>query len=183
MPRPINAILQQVGLANLLWNRVEDLWYLYFTCLLPGAERPKVDAIYRSLDSGNRKRALILNVAAESLAEGSTQLTHLRTLIAKTNDLAAVRNALMHGQYELVSDSEVTTLRIARGGDSTKPNRLGFVPLDRELNNLLTEAKQLIAEIEGLLPAVKPPPGVESVLTTVAWVQLLEEALAAESTQ
>jgi hypothetical protein len=180
MQRPISGVLQQVGLANLLWNRVEDLWYLYFTCLLPGAERQKIDAIYRSVDSGNRKRALILNVAAQSVEEGSPELIHLRALVAKTNDLAGIRNALIHGHYQLVSESGTATLRIARGGDQAKPNRLGFLPLHEELSKLLVAAKGLIAEVEGLLPRVSPPPEISSVLTTVAWVQLLDEALAAE---
>ena len=57
MASPISRTLQQVGLSNLLWNRVEVLWYLYFTLQ---------HARYRALcaQCARQIKRLIVNVRA-----------------------------------------------------------------------------------------------------------------------
>jgi hypothetical protein len=182
VPIRINQTLQSIGLANLLWNRVEVQWYLYFTCLLPGTERAQVDAIYRSIETGSRKRTLIVSVASQNYSAESDELVRVKALVSRTNDAAVIRNALVHGDYQLAEDGEVLGLRIARGGDHSKANKLGFVSLEKELPVFIETLKALISEVESLLPTPPAPlPGVADVMSAVQWVQLLGELVAADT--
>ncbi|HEY6897384.1 MAG TPA: hypothetical protein VI279_08975 [Rhodocyclaceae bacterium] len=181
MVSQIGHTLKQVGFANLLWNKVEVLWYLYFTVLMRETERPRVDAIYRSHDTGNKKRALILTVAEQVLKSNVPGLAEVREAIRRTNEAARTRNALMHADFHLVMDGGTVNVAVSRGGDHSKPNSLGGVELDRALSEFIGTLKVLVAEVEHLLPPQPPmPPGVPGMLTSVGWVTLLEQAIASE---
>ena len=84
----ISRTLQALGYANLLWSRVEVLWYLYFTTLLPDTPRPAIDALYRSHETGNRKRLLISSLVALVHADGSAELAAFRAAMAQTGQAA-----------------------------------------------------------------------------------------------
>ncbi len=176
MASQIGLTLQKIGFANLLWNKVELLWYLYFTTLLQETSRGKTDAIYRALDTGNKKRTLILSVAIESLREDSTDYARLKQAVNHTNDMAKIRNALIHADFHLTMENSTINIGISRGGDHAKPNRLGFLELDSTLSEFIENLKSHIGEIEKLLPQQPPlPPGMSVPLTTARWINLLEE--------
>ena len=143
--------------------------------------RAEVDAIYRSHDTGNKKRALIAAVAPEVLKDDLVALEAVRELIGRTNDAARTRNALIHADFHISADDGVIDIGIAPGGDHSKKNHLAGQALSDELSRFLATLKALVSDVEGLLPAGSAmPPGLPGLLTTVRWVQLLEHALASE---
>lgn len=181
MPSRIGQTLKEIGLANLLWNKLEVLWYLYFTVVMEHTGRAETDAIYRSHDTGNKKRALIAAVASEVLKADLVTLEAVRELIRLTNDAAMTRNALIHADFHISEYGGVVDIGISRGGDHTKKNRLAGQALSDELSRFLATLKALVSDVEGLLPAGPVmPSGLPGMLTTVRWVQLLEQALASE---
>ncbi len=182
MNSQIGRTLQQIGFANLLWNKIEVLWYLYFTVLLKGTSRAQTDAIYRSLDTGNKKRGLILSVSAETLQDNSPDLAKVRDAMRRTNEAATARNSLIHADFHLTMDNGTTNIGISRGGDHSKPNRLASLELDAALSNFIRTLKSLVEEVESLLPSEPAmPPGVPFVpLTSVRFVQWLEDLIATE---
>lgn len=182
MNSQIGHTLKQVGYANLLWNKLELLWYLYFTVLMQTTPRTQVDAIYRSHDTGNKKRTLILTVAEQVLKEDLSALENARDVIRRTNEAARKRNSLMHADFHLVfGDDGFANMAISPGGDHSKPNSLGGVELDKALAEIIRMLKGLVVEVENLLP---PAPmttlGLPMVLTSEAFLSLLEQALATE---
>jgi hypothetical protein len=181
MVSQIGHTLKQVGFANLLWNKVELLWHLYFTFLMRDTERAQVDAIYRSHDTGNKKRALILTLAEQALTADPPALAKVRDTVRRTNNAARTRNALMHADFGLVADAGIVNIAISRGGSHSKPNSLGGIELDKALSEFIQDLKALVGEVESLLPAEPPmPSGVPGMLTSIRWLTLLEQALASE---
>ena len=174
----IGQTLRQIGFANLLWNKLEELWYLYFTLLMQETARSQVDAIYRSHDTGNKKRALISSVASEVLAHDLPLLEVVRERIGRTNDAASTRNALIHADFGIVEDHGVVDLVIASGGSHSKKNRLGGQDLSDELVKFVGSLKTLVNDVEGLLPAEPDrPAGFPGILTTAKFVEILDHAL------
>jgi hypothetical protein len=181
MPSRIGHTLKEIGLANLLWNKLEVLWYLYFTVLMNGTGRSQVDAIYRSHDTGNKKRSLIGSVASEVLKSDHPALEVVRALIGRTNDAASTRNALVHADFYISEEDGVVDIGISPGGDHAKKNRLAGQELSDELSKFISTLKALVSDLEDLLPTGPAmPPGIPGPLTTVQWVRLLENALASE---
>lgn len=181
MSSRIGQTLKEIGFANLLWNKLEVLWYLYFTVVMERIGRAEIDAIYRSHDTGNKKRALIAAVASEVLKSDLVALEAVLKLIRCTNDAASTRNALIHADFQISEDGGVVDIGISLGGDHSKKNRLAGQALSEELSRFLATLKVLVSDVEGLLPAGPVmPPGLPRLLTSVRWVQLLEHALASE---
>lgn len=181
MPSRIGQTLKEIGLANLLWNKLEVLWYLYFTVVMERTGRAEIDAIYRSHDTGKKKRVLIAAVASEVLKADFVALAAVRELICRTNDAASTRNALIHADFHISEDGGVVDIGISPGGDHSKKNRLAGQALSDELSRFLATLKSLVSDVEVLLPAGSAtPPGLPGLLTTVRWVQLLEHALVSE---
>lgn len=181
MKSVVGQTLKQIGLANLLWNKLEVLWYLYFTVLMHGTGRPQVDAIYRSHDTGHKKRSLIASVADEVLKDDLSRLQAARKLIGRTNEAASTRNALIHADFHIRVDDEVANIGIAPGGDHSKKNRLAGQELTDELSTFVSTLKTLVEEVEALLPAPPSMPHGSAPLTTARWLSLLDEALASEN--
>jgi hypothetical protein len=181
MPSRIGQTLKEIGLANLLWNKLEVLWYLYFTVLMRGTGRSEVDAIYRSHDTGNKKRALVASIASEVLKCDLLALEAVRELIRRTNEAASTRNALIHADFHISEDCGVVNIVVSPGGDHSKKNRLAGQALSDELSKFVATLKALVTDVEGLLPAGPVTPlEVPGMLTTVQWVQILEHAIASE---
>jgi hypothetical protein len=181
MASRIGLTLKEIGLANLLWNNLEVLWYLYFTLLMSGTGRSQIDAIYRSHDTGNKKRTLIGSVASEVLKGDLPALEVVGALIGRTNNAASTRNALIHANFYISSEDGVVDIGISPGGDHSKKNRLAGKELSDELSKFIATLKLLVNDVEGLLPAGPAmPAGIPGLLTTVQWVRLLENALASE---
>lgn len=181
MVSQIGRTLQQVGFANLLWNKVEHLWYLYYTVLTAGSSRKDSDARYRGRGTGNKKRALILATAREALRGRPAAFENVQAIANRTDDAAVTRNALMHGDFHVLIDSGVANIAISRGGENFRPSILASVELDKALSNFIRTLKALVAEVDALLPPVPQlPPGVPGMLTSAGFVALLEEVIATE---
>lgn len=181
MPSRIGRTLREIGLANLLWNKLEVLWYLYFTCLMSHTDRLQVDAIYRSHDTGSKKRSLIGSVASEVLNGDTSMLETVRTLIRRTNEAASTRNALIHADFHITEEEGIFDLGVSPGGDHSKKNRLAGQELEEELARFISTLRVLVSDVDLLLPTGPTmPPGISGPITTLQWVQLLEDALATE---
>lgn len=176
----IGRTLQQVGLCNLLWNKVENLWSLYFDVLAEKQQKPNSADTYRLQGTGNKRRAFILSVAEDVLGGAPPDLQSVRHAIAKTNEAAQTRNALMHGDFHISINKGVANIAVSRGTNQRKPNLLSSLELDHALSGFIRVLNGLVAEVEGLLPeGPKVPPGIEE-LTSVRWVQLLEQVMQTE---
>lgn len=150
----VGATLRDIGHATVLWNHIEEGWYLIFGCLLSTTPRSAVDAIYKRFESGHQHRLLVLAVAGAVLAENDSTRTRLGQLQARTNDAAGVRNALIHGDYHIAisggDDDQSVDLRIGRGGSRGKDNKLGLQDLRTPILDHIAQLKDLCRDIEAL---------------------------------
>lgn len=189
MRASISRTLRNIGFANLLWNKVEMLWYLYFTTLLPGIERKQIDAIYRSHDTGNKKRLLIVAIALQRFPAESPDIARIRVLMGRTTEAAKKRNSLMHADFTISMEDGVSDLGISPGGDHSKPNSLASAALHDELTEYLATLKALIRDVEYLLrgpseeSSLDRPDDFPVILTTARFVDIVEDILVSDDWQ
>jgi hypothetical protein len=143
----VRNILEVVGRITVDWNDVDLLWYLIYTCFLHETPRNKVDTIIKQFQTGAAQRKFILALADVSLA-GEHRI-EIGRLYARTNELAADRNAVVHGDYTIDFLNSPDGLRIVPGGDRGKPNRLSDKPLREELQRIHASIVELVRGLDG----------------------------------
>ncbi|MDO9557605.1 MAG: hypothetical protein Q7J82_08525 [Coriobacteriia bacterium] len=177
----IGPVLQQIGWVNLLWNKVEQLWFLVYQENTPDGSRLQLDAVFKQFDTGRRQRQAILAALSADTDQDETRLLLARSLIDRTNAAAETRNALMHADFHLGLEANDWSLHVSHG-HGRKANRLSQKDLEAELQNLVTTLKVLFTDIETqLLPPFPGIPGVAESLTTARFVELIEQLIAAEA--
>ena len=163
-PKELALVYQLIGQIASNFSEIEGLWYLIFTTLLKNTPRPQADAIFFRFDSSASQRALIMRVADETYptAAGGT-LDPLRDqlgqLNARTNDLARLRNAAVHGRVmEAYEDHTMAKLtpRIAPGTNAKRRNPLAGKDLVAELEKIVVEIDTLVSDLAGFLEAIAP---------------------------
>lgn len=129
------------------FSSVEGLWYLIFTCLLPGAHRPAVDAIFNRVRGGRQQRELVLSVAESALATQPRLLESVRANVINTNKAADRRNAAIHS---IIHVSHYTIPpRIAAMGIS-KRSKLADKDITAEIADLYRTIVVLEIDVERL---------------------------------
>lgn len=177
----IGPVLQQIGWVNLLWNKVEQLWFLVYQASTPDGSRAQLDAVFQQFDTGRRQRQAILAALSADPIRDQSWLTLVRSLIEQTNAAAEMRNAFMHADFHLGLEINDWSLHVSHG-HRRKANRLSQKDLEAELQDLVTALKTLLKDIETqLLPPFSGIPGIAEGLTTVRFVELIEQLIAAEA--
>lgn len=185
----VSITLQNIGLANLFWNKVEELWYLYFTGLVEGVSRGEIEAIYHTHESGHRKRLLIQAVANAKFGQGSERAKLLDRLMDRTKSASQTRNALMHGSYYLSTSESGGDLGISNPSDGSKRSKLAGKALFNELHAYVALLKELINDVELFMDGPPYPPdpnrlnNCPGVLTTARLVNLIDWVLEFERTK
>jgi len=147
----VRKTLELVGLTAILWNEVEVIWYLIFTCLFHDAPRNKVDNIYQQFVTGSSKRELTLNLSLVAFAANPDMKREISWLSARTTELSGLRNAVVHGDYHLDILNGPPGLRISPSGShNRKPNRLAKagVAVSAEISNIADQISALIDDLD-----------------------------------
>lgn len=163
-PPEIAKVHQLIGQIASNWSEVEGYWYLIFTCLLPGAGRKHIDAIFFLFDSSASQRILILAAADATYPRTKHNRIHpirrkIGQLNARTNDLAKWRNAAVHGSVmEAYEDHTMQkmTPRMAPGSNEKRRNPLAGQDLTKELTRIGEAIGKHILELIGFLDAIAP---------------------------
>jgi hypothetical protein len=163
-PPEIEQAHQLIGQIASNWSEVEGLWYLIFTCLMPGARRDQIDAIFFLFDSSRTQRVLVMAVADVLYPDDKHKKINptrhrIGQLNAKTEELAGWRNAAIHGSLlEAYADHTMQQLtpRIAPGSNKKRRNRLAGKDLIVELNRIGDEIEKLVKDLEGFLDTIAP---------------------------
>jgi len=163
-PPEIAQVHQLIGQVSTAWSEVEGIWYLIFTCLMPGARRDQMDAIFSMSETSRAQRALIKKVAKVLYPPNPrTKAPHRRMkrigqLISETEKLAGYRNAVIHGRLiEAYEDHTLRKLtpRIAPGSNKEKRNRLAGKDLKSELEKISAEIAELAKDLERFLDTIE----------------------------
>jgi hypothetical protein len=163
-PPEIAKVHQLIGQIATNWSEIEGYWYLIFTCLIPGASRKHIDAIFFLFDSSASQRVLILAAAEATYPRTKHNRIHpirrkIGQLNARTSDLAKWRNAAVHGSLmEAYEDHTMQKLtpRIAPGSNQRRRNPLAGKDLTIELTRIGEAIEKHILELEGFLNAIAP---------------------------
>jgi hypothetical protein len=164
-PPEISQVHQLIGQISTAWSEVEGLWYLIFTCLMPGARRDQIDAIFFLFETSRAQRALILTVSDVLYPPNKhTKTPHkirkrIGELNAKTEELAGLRNAAIHGRLiEAYEDHTLQKLtpRIAPGSNRKKRNRLAGRELTSALQEISAQIVELAKDLERFLDTIAP---------------------------
>jgi hypothetical protein len=163
-PPEIAKVHQLIGQIASNWSEVEGYWYLIFTCLMPGASRKHIDAIFFLFDSSASQRILVLAAADATYPRTKHNRIHpirrkIGQLNARTCDLASWRNAAVHGSLmEAYEDHTLQkmTPRIAPGSNEKRRNPLAGKELTTELTRIGDAIGKHILELEGFLNAIAP---------------------------
>jgi hypothetical protein len=144
------AVVELIGWNTAIWNSIEDLWYLLYTCVTHELPREKADAIYRQLPTGNAHRKMILAVGEITFVELPVYIQELRDLISETNSAATLRNEMTHGGYGYSIEDGKLGLYIRSTGVGKKNRSLtgaNDVLID-ELSKLNTRLENLEARLD-----------------------------------
>jgi len=154
----LRRIYEIVGEATTIWNEVEELWYLIFTCLMRETERAKVDAIYDMFTASALQRQLVMKVAPIALAfevpelKRRNQEHHMRRrllrrvgqLYSQTNEISGRRNAVVHTAFEEAGQFQI-------GARSPhKPSKLRDEDHLKYLGELIQDTMLLVIELAEL---------------------------------
>jgi hypothetical protein len=146
----LTATLRDIGHAAYLWNRIQEAWFLIFTCLLKDVPLSAAEAIFRQFDSDRAQRELVLAVADAMLDAKDPKRVRIGQLCAKTNDESGYRNSLLHAKFHLTVEPNYMDLRVGKDGSSKRLNKFEFAELKTELPNFLTRLKALDRDLEEL---------------------------------
>lgn len=150
-----------VGEASSLWNQVEELWYLIFTCLMRGADRAVIDAIYNMFPTGSMQRQLITTIAPIVLQFDLKELQarnpehHARRRLLKrigqlnatTNALSGKRNLTVHTIFEIL---EVAVPPKIVAINPSKPSNLQGIDFQEYLTQLIQDTTILVIDLADL---------------------------------
>lgn len=179
----IGPVLQEIGWVNLLWNKVEHLWFYAFQELTPQGARLQMDAMYRQFDTGNKQREALFRAVSADSDFDAAKLAQVKALLDRTSEAATIRNSLMHADFHLGLEetSREASLHVSTGF-GRKVNKLTQKDLVEELDKLTRSLKQLIGDMESQLFAPLPPmpAGAPEMLTTSKFVWWLEQIIQAE---
>lgn len=127
----VKRVLELVGLTAILWNQVELLWYLIYTCLLHELPRQKIDRIYQNFPTITAKLDFTLSLADLAFVETPELIEFIKTLSGNTKQLAGLRNAIVHADYQFDFLNGPPGLRIRPSGDyRKKPNQYAVAGAD-----------------------------------------------------
>lgn len=154
--------MELVGLTAIFWNRVELLWYLIYTGLLPEAPRTKVDQIYQYFINGAAKREFTLHLAEVTFPD--EQFEWAKRLANRTGELAGLRNAVVHADYRFDVLNGPVGLKISPSGShNRRPNRLAgykdIIPEVESITEQIAEHADELDEFRGYLAQNTPGDG------------------------
>lgn len=128
-------------MVTITWNSIESLWYLIFTGLMYETPRSKVDKIFRQFNTSSAQRQMIMSIAEVAFSEHPKFLERLKGLNKTTDNLAAIRNNLVHGLYFFDELNGLPGLRIAP-----------MESMNKRKNKLSEVGTQLVTELEKIKP-------------------------------
>ena len=146
----VSKTLIDIGHSAFLWNRIQEAWFLIFTCLVKEIPRDTAEAIFKQFDSDRAQREMVMAVADVALNPKDEKRLRMGRLCARTNDESGYRNSIMHAKFHLSASEEHMDLRVGKDGGSKRGNKFEFAELETELPSFVARLQALDRDLEEL---------------------------------